>query len=272
MTDDELCGVIQNLNPAQRTGLEKYLAYHIYDDVDDSDIEDIKRNAYNLYRSTISDLIAKIEVYAHELPIPVYGMIENVVRIHAILVQMTEKNEVVKGYEQLIQYEKFFINILYLKLIKLYVSQTKKYIKILKTFNHKGIEIEGEPILRVAKRYMNDAISCLHKGERKLKNIYSIGWFQLEKLLDDLPFMVGRFVDRDIDVQNENSQIIDELAEACRLAETVVNLCEANYADIVNNGYTATWQRRFVYALPGWISFLLALYGTLSIFYKIVGK
>lgn len=272
MTNEELYGLIQNLNQTQREKLEEYLKYQTYKDTDDLEIASVKGKAYDLYRNDISKLIAKIEVYAHELPIPIYGMVERIVHIHALAIQITEKEEAIRGYEQIILYEKFLINILYLTLTKLYISQSRKYIRVLRTFNHKGVYVDSEPVLRVARKQAKEAIVSLRKGKRELQKIYSIGWIQIEMFLDHLPRVMRRFVNRDVAVTTSGSRIIAELEEAWHLAESVVNLCEENYAEVVDNGYISTWRMRFVYALPGWISFLLALYGTVSIYYKLAGK
>lgn len=110
MTNEELNRIIRNLNRPQRESLERYLLYQTYPDLDnDSDIVAKKEESYRLYSSNISKLIAKVEVYAHDLPIPIFGIIENIVRIHSIVEQIEDKEEMIKGYEQIIQYEKFFL-------------------------------------------------------------------------------------------------------------------------------------------------------------------
>ena len=81
MTNEELNRIIRNLNRPQRESLERYLLYQTYPDLDnDSDIVAKKEESYRLYSSNISKLIAKVEVYAHDLPIPIFGIIENIVK------------------------------------------------------------------------------------------------------------------------------------------------------------------------------------------------
>ncbi|MBD5461698.1 MAG: hypothetical protein HDR24_01360 [Lachnospiraceae bacterium] len=147
MTDQELNDIIASLNRTQREALEKYLEYQTYQDNDDVEIAFIKKETYDLYKNTISGLIAKVEVYAHDLPMPIYSITDNIVRMHSLVAQIEQKDFALKGYKQIIQYENFFINILYLMLTKLYVMQIETYIKVLTRFNHKGVLINDTPVL-----------------------------------------------------------------------------------------------------------------------------
>ena len=271
MTDQELNEIIADLNQTQREALEKYLEYQTYPDKDDIEIASIKKEAYSLYKNTISSLIAKVEVYAHDLPMPVYSITDNIVRMHSLVAQIKERDQSIKGYEQIIQYENFFVNILYLILTKLYVSQIKAYIKILKRFNYKGVCIDNTPILYDAKRQIKN-ISCLmSQGKKILKNIYSIKWIQIEVFIGNVPPFIRKFINRKVDIMNENSQLISELSSAFHTAQDTLNLCETNFPNIVNNGYNESLFKRLWNIIPMVISFLLALYGFIIIYYKLLG-
>ena len=103
MTDQELNDIIASLNRTQREALEKYLEYQTYQDNDDVEIASIKKETYDLYKNTISGLIAKVEVYAHDLPMPIYSITDNIVRMHSLVAQIEQKDFALKGYKQIIQ-------------------------------------------------------------------------------------------------------------------------------------------------------------------------
>lgn len=272
MTNEELNRIIRNLNRPQRESLERYLLYQTYPDLDnDSDIAAKKEESYRLYSSNISKLIAKVEVYAHDLPIPIFGIIENIVRIHSIVEQIEDKEEMIKGYEQIIQYEKFFINILHLILIRLYAAQVKTYKKVLKMFNHKGVQIDDSPVLNRVDEQLKEVLVLVRQGKSKLKKIYALSWFQVEKFTDNLLPVFDRFGSKEVDVINGESEIIQELLVAYQRMQNITSICEENYSEIINNGYKAKFLKRILNIVPIILSFLLTVCGALTIYFKFMG-
>ncbi len=271
MTDQELNEIIAGLNRTQREALEKYLEYQTYQDNDDVEITSIKKETYDLYKNTISGLIAKVEVYAHDLPMPIYSITDNIVRMHSLVAQIEQKDFALKGYKQIIHYENFFINILYLMLTKLYVMQIKTYIKVLTRFNHKGVLINDTPVLCEVEKQLKKISGLVNQGKKNFKTIYSINWVQIEMFISNVPPFIERFIDREVVIMNEESQLISELSSAFSAAQYAINLCETNFPNIVNNGYNESLFKRFCNVMPMLISFLLALYGVFTICYKLLG-
>lgn len=271
MTDQELNEIIADLNQTQRETLEQYLEYQRYPDEDDAEIASIKKEAYSLYKNTISGLIAKVEVYAHDLPMSIYSITDNIVRMHSLVAQIEERDQAIEEYEQIIQYENFFINILYLMLTKLYVAQIKAYIKVLKRFNYKGVCVDNTPVLYDAKRQIKSILCLVSQGKKILKNVYSIKWIQIEMFISNVPPFIRKFINREVDIMNENSRLISELSSAFHTAQKTLNLCETNFPNIVNNGYNESLFKRLWNIMPMVLSFLLALYGLIIIYYKLLG-
>lgn len=271
MTNQELNEIIADLNQTQREALEKYLEYQTYLDEDDIEIASIKKDAYSLYKDTIAGLIAKIEVYSHDLPMPLLGIIDNIVRMHSHVPKTVERDKAIKEYEQIIQYEKFFINILYLMLTRLYVSQIKAYIKVLKRFNHRGVCIENTPVLYDAKRRIKSILCLVRQGKKILKNVYSINWIQTEMFISNVPAFIRKFANIEAFIMIDGSQLIHDLSSAFHIAQETLNLCETNFPNIVNNGYNDSLFKRLWNNMPMILSFLLALYGFITIYYKLLG-
>ena len=106
------------------------------------EIGDKKLKVYKEYDAEISELIAKIEVYAHDLPRQVSGIIESLfVMLTSAASESTDSDEL-EWYDKIEYQEIFLKNILYVYLIDIYMTRVKKYRKVLRKFNHQTILTE----------------------------------------------------------------------------------------------------------------------------------
>lgn len=82
---------ISRLNQSQLGQLDKWLEYQLETDCDGNSYEELKRTVYSIYACDISELISKIEVYFHDLPMFLYGMITNVVKMHTMAISIEDE-------------------------------------------------------------------------------------------------------------------------------------------------------------------------------------
>ena len=264
MVDKELDEVVASLNGRQYEDLKKYLDYMLCpDDEEDAEVAAQKRDAYSAYKNKISDLIAKVEVYAHDLPFSIHGIIERIVQMHSLAELTEDRDQKIERYKAIIQYEDFLVNILHLMLTNLYVSQIKAYIKILKRFNYKAEGVcEGDsPVLCNVEKNVKHIKCLVRQCKKKLKEVYSISSPQIEMFVGNVPAFLEKLVDREAEVRIGSSEEISDLKAAVDEAQDTLKRCEKIFPDIVNNGYNESLLKRFWNAVPAIISFILALYG-----------
>lgn len=252
---------ISRLNKSQLEKLDTWIAYQLETDCDRDSYEGLKKKVYSLYACDISHLISKIEVYFHDLPMFLYGMITNVVKMHTMAA--LEQDEAVKyqDYENILGYEKFIVNLLNIVLYDLYKKQLKFYMKVFKRYNYKGVRIAGksfyEVIITQTKNIQADYKSC----EATFRNRYEITRFQVYSFRNSDRKIISN---KDIDVKNGNSEIDEDLRRCCSNMEGLVELCNDYYPQIMGNGYKASiWNK--IETVLFWISVILSIYGTIKI-------
>lgn len=156
-------------------------------------------------------------------------------------------------------------------MIRLYAAQVKTYKKVLKMFNHKGVQIDDSPVLNRVDEQLKEVLVLVRQGKSKLKKIYALSWFQVEKFTDNLLPVFDRFGSKEVDVINGESEIIQELLVAYQRMQNITSICEENYSEIINNGYKAKFLKRILNIVPIILSFLLTVCGALTIYFKFMG-
>lgn len=272
MTDEKILELISGLNVKQRRSFEQYLEYQLVPDVEDVDIQKYKYSIYEKYATVISKLIAKIEVYVHDLPRKIVGILEMIFRILAAASGEKDKNREIKLYKIVYGYEDFLINILRLTLIDIYVKEIKNYKSTLIKFNCDGIEnSNGMSFIDEVNKGLKDITPLYKKGKRKFKESYGLNLVETMFFLNNFR-VVDKYYNFNIKVNVYEQNELTELTEAFQIAETIIGICEANYSKIINNGYRASVLRRIVNSIPMLISFLLAVGGIVLYCTRMMGE
>jgi len=216
---------------------------------------DERYSAYNAYSNNIADLIAKIEVYAHDLPPFVGSLVEYLWHMLAVAAIESDPDSQKRIYESIGKYIIHIINELKMILVDLYLDTILGYRRTLSNFNHQAfVDATGKPVMKEVKDSINQ-IKSLRKKARRIRKTH-----------------FTTFVDNGISnvvVSCENVCEIEQIAQAMAIAENTIALCERFYAKIVANGYSEPPYKKVIAALPDLVSLGLTVYGFWVLIQKI---
>ncbi len=274
---------LSKLKENQLDELDNWLTFQLKSDCDEESYKELKRDVYLLYAERISELVSKIEVYFHELPMFLYGMITNIVRMHTIVISIEDSHEKYQGYEDILGYERFIVNLLNVVLYEKYKKQIKQYMRGFKRYQYKGVRIkkdvekdtvrlkgENDEIIDIIDRPLYEVINTQIKRlsadykvrEASFRARYGITRFQVYSFKNSNRKFISN---RDIDVKNRNSVIDEDLVRCCSNLEGLVDICEDYYSSVTGSGYKASvWGK--IEKVLFWISVILSVYGTIKFF------
>lgn len=219
----------------------------------------MKNKIYELYISDIAKLIAKIEVYAHDLPRQICGIIESIFRCFASAEAKDDVDKQSKILEIAYKYEIFLINTLYITLIYIYKKRIRNYKKTLRQFKHGGISLEnGKPFMKYLEELINEGNSLFKEGKKKFAELYQLNWWETMFYCNRIPFL-EKFFESELNIKTTVNQKIETLEKAYKTYDKAIALCEDKYATVINNGYQATLTKRIINSIPGIISFIITL-------------
>ena len=227
--------------------------------------EKLEKLIYGTYKNDISDLVAKVEVYAHDLPRQISGVVETIFRLLASAsIKNSDKQK--KIYENAYNYEIFLINVLYITLVNLYIEKIKKYRRILKQFKHGGIKNENNVcFMDETKEKLKEIEEIYNIGKRSFKTIYKLNEFNLLFFCNRIPKKIEKIFTTDIEVEVDDKIEINELKVSFNLAEKLLKTYETTYGTIIDNGYKATFLRRILNIIPTILSFIFAIFTVLKL-------
>ncbi|MBE6534827.1 MAG: hypothetical protein E7678_07705 [Ruminococcaceae bacterium] len=275
MSDEELLKQILKMDHKQREALEKYVEFEVYPDQEDIDVFEIKKNVYSKYSETISALVAKAEVYLHDLPKQVCGLIEMVFRILTTSAVEDKKSDEIALCAASLEYELFLLNTLNALLIECYIKEIKRYRKLFKKFKHKGVILEnGTSFMKEINVQLKSACAMFKIGKKKYKRMYSLNFLEYMVMLGKFSKIenkfswMERFIPYRLDVEIGIGAEISELDQCFQKVQGIVDICENNYSTIINNGYDSSFIKRFLLHLPSIISAGLTILAAIIIFKK----
>ena len=219
----------------------------------------MKNAIYTLYRTEISKLIAKVEVYVHDLPRQVCGIIENIFRCLASAESKDDSNIRFKIYEIAYKYEIFLVNVLHITLIYVYKKRIKKYKMTFKQFKYGGIRLENDVyFMDKLNDFLKEGNHLLKDGRKKFIELYRLNFWETLFYCNQIPWL-ERFFQSEIQIGATVNNKIDTLEKSYITYGKAIALCEDNYARIIANGYQATLMKRIIGSIPGVISFVVTL-------------
>ena len=275
MTDEELLKQILKMDTKQRKALEKYVEFEVYPDQEDLDVIAIKKKVYSKYSESISGLIAKAEVYLHDLPKQICGLIEMVFRILTTSSVEDEKSDEIKLCVASLEYELFLLNTLNALLIECYIKEIKRYRKLFKKFKHKGVILEnGTSFMKEVDSQLKSAYVMFKSGKKKYKRLYNLNLLEYMVMLGKFSKIENKFpwmehiIPYEFDVKIGIGTEILELNQCFQKVQNIIEICEKNYSTIINNGYDSSFIRRFILHIPDIISASLTILAAIIIFKK----
>lgn len=272
MTKEEIMEKVFNLEDKQIHELEAFLEYRFSPDEEDFIVLEKKRELYHKYIKSIAPKIAIVEVYCHNLPRQISGLIETIFRILAAASVEDDKDDEIKLYDVVLEYEEFLINTLYMFIIDIYTKEVVRYCKNFGNFNCNAIELEnGIMLMNDVHTKFKTASRFYKRAQKKFRKAYNIGFWEYQLLLNKLSFW-DRFVIPEISVGVSKTVDLRELDESYVILEKLVEGCENNYAKVIHNGYVPGFWKRLVYKyIPGIVSFLLTAWGAFLLYKRMVG-
>ena len=219
--------------------------------------------AYDLYKKTISEVIANIEVYEHDLPERVMGEIAEffqVIAAYETELDLTPKAELL----ELMHATHFWITqALYKHAICLFIGKIHDYKKLFQKFEYKGVVIDEvnfyltakEKEKEISKQFIKELKTCyghmipIWHLEWKWKDnfLYQEGWLRV---------MFGRGFRA---LKREPYIPINELPtgicfeEIYSKAKALLKEFEAVCPEVINNGRSQTLIAKLASAVVAWI-------------------
>ena len=273
--DNTIIAQLDTLSIEQKEKLLHYLQYVQCDDGENEDIIQRKKKIYETYANTIAQLVAKVEVYAHNLPRQISGLIETTFNIIDSTAADEDEDKLISNYEIAYDYEQFVIDILYLTILRLYIKEIKSFKKLFKNFNNKGIKVKSTNVSIMQE--INDklsSISCVYAtGKKMIKKKYHLNFSEIIFLTEN-NWMIDRVYSSKfeimVDLKNADKDCEGTiiLSDATKDAEQLINNCIECYGSVINNGYTSTPAKKIIKYLPKFISAILTIYGVIEILNK----
>ena len=271
MLKKKIFEIVSEMDNEQCQVLEKYLNHQLYVDAEDVDCRQQKSEIYQRYATTVAELIAKVEVYKHNLPRQISGMVEAIFRILTTASGETEKEYEIDLYNNASEYEDFLIEMLYLMLIEIYIKEAKQYRKVFKKFKYQAIKTEdGILFMDAVDNKLRNVSKFYKQGGKKFRQKYGISYLKYRMLLNKESF-ITKNKDFSLEVTIKKSADLPEIIQAFELGESVVGICEENYSKIINNGYNSTFINRIINIMPTIVSTMLAIMAAIVIYKRLAG-
>lgn len=234
---------------------------------------------YNQYKDTISELIAYIEVYEHDLP-------------EDVMAEIAELFQMIAFYETDIQ-ESDVRNALYITSVKvtqslyihaicLFINKIQEYKKVFKKFKYKGVMLDKINFINVAKseeqkivKSFSAKLKLFYKGKiratlkclkfrQKLK--YLFGYFKVSVIPSLKVFKHEPYIPKNIlavdNLEEEN------LREVYNETKDLLQKYEKIFPEVISNGANKTLGMSIFLAVTSWIIPIVLL---IPMFIKLFG-
>lgn len=250
-----------DLTESQKEIVKKYIEYHFISK-DEFDKSSKLNQAYLSYSNEISQLIAKSEVYGHDLPDGVFAINEYIFSLLTYSSQIKSDDKLLDTtYNNIIKSEEYLINTLRLNLLNIFIDLIESYRKFLRRFNYKGIpKIDSSLVKEVLSS--KEKIKELKKAKRKASRI--IKSFRKKSPncndLNDISIDLGAVCE------------LSFLKDAYEDADKILSYIEKEYPVIVNNGYNGLRFTKILKHIATALSVFLAITGCISLFNFLLSK
>jgi len=234
-------------------------------------------HVYNIYSNKISDIVAHIEVYEHDLPVKIMAQIaelfQNVALAENIGNNKTTTSELKKQVSLFLQESTDkIVDSLYLYAICLFVKQIKKYQQIFHKYHYKGINVFDRPLYKILKKQeckirkeLNRILKKHYKEKCFLTICYSPLYIRLIYFLKYIqitifPFLntmkYSKYMPRDqFDINYTLNQDIEALYKETKL---LLNIYEKMMPVVLKNGPKQSVPYTIFIIIASWIIPILA--------------
>lgn len=222
---------------------------------------------YNQYKHTISELIAYIEVYEHDLPGEIMAEIAELFQMVACWeteTQDMQENDIMSAlYNTSVKVTQS----LYKHAICLFIKKIHEYKKLFKKFRYKGVMIDNENFVYIVQKEersivksFSEKLKLLYRGKmgaalasltfiQKLKYLFgylkivirpSFGMFKHEPYLPKKILIIDN-------LEEEN------LADVYIRTKELLEMYEKVFPKVISNGANRTLGQSIFLAITGWI-------------------
>ena len=253
MNYDKVIDEYKQLTEAQQIYIYEKITQLLIEDFDDCSIAEYKKKIYSIYEKDIADLIAEMEVYSHDLPEYVYGYTDTIVKG---ISSLSNGKELFKKCSNIEKCELFLINSLQIDLGKYYISRIKKYRRVLKCFNYKGVSSKGtKNIIEIIKHSLKRIAGNLKQGKAKHKKM-----FRYNRKDNSIELRLK---------EQKDMQQISELEDALKESRETIELCEKMFPDVIENGYRSSLWKALLKIGSYGITLAMAIYTIISLFQRL---
>lgn len=245
-----------SLDENQKAVIDKRINYMLLSDDESEFVANNKKIIYNQYNKSIAPLIAKIEVYQHDLPKKCRALIETAFRCLTIASKDESKEQslVESEYIALHKYMQYLTSTLYLWLIDLYIKEIKVIKRTIKKFNYKGIRIDNNRCI----------VDVVDANLKRIKELRCTGY----KKYKPLTHRYKKYNLSDCCVSVSENNIVKELEDAFYLAEETLTKIQENFPQVISNGHNDTPIKCIVKYMPKIISGIIAIISIILILNK----
>ncbi len=222
---------------------------------------------YNQYKDTISELIAYIEVYEHDLPEDVMAEIAELFQMIAFYetdIQNMQESDVRNAlYSTSVKVTQS----LYIHAICLFINRIQEYQKVFKKFKYKGVMLDNINFINVAKSEeqkivksfsaklklfykgkVRATLKCLKLGQQ-LK--YLFGYFKVSVIPSLKVFKHEPYIPKNILVVDNLEE--ENLEEVYNATKELLQKYEKIFPEVISNGANKTLGMSIFLAGTSWI-------------------
>lgn len=214
---------------------------------------------YTIYKTTISEIIANIEVYEHDLP-------------KDVMAQISEIFQTIASYENAMQGDKqvlwnainetysTVIESLYKNAIFLLMRKIHEYDKMFSRYNYKGVMIADNKFIELARSEKNSISEALHLELKKcysgklIENVRNLSWKGKFKYLGGYFYVLTfpRRYKKEIYIPKDDLENIN-LKEIYEKAKGLLKLYQKICPEVLKNGAKVSYRDMVAKVVISWM-------------------
>lgn len=236
---------------------------------------------YDKYKETLSELIAYIEVYEHDLPTEVMAQIAELFQSVAVYENRINSTEDGDLSNLLLESNLKITQSLYKHAICLFIKKIEEYKRMFKRFQYKGVMLNGKNFAEVVKRKEKEIIKSFSE---KLKKCYKKDFLTTLRSLsvrECVSYLAGYIkvsvVPSFFSLKKEpflpiNSTILEgieevDLANIFIYTKELLELYESILPKVISNGAKQSFKMSMFVAILGWV---IPIVGVIPIIIEII--
>lgn len=215
---------------------------------------------YNSYKTTIAGLIARIEVYEHDLPGEIMVQVAELFQ-SIVMYETTEDVPLKEKLNESLQYScSSIIQSLYKHTIWLFLKKIKEHRKSFRQFKYKGIMMNDKSFYYIVKKQRKDIVKTLKKHLRKCYKGHMLTNIKGLSIKNRLLYLYGymELLVMPIDLQKEPYIPTVDLASTNLLyvfdnTDKLLKMYQQVYPDVLKSGKKRSLKMSIFIIVVSWI-------------------